>query len=60
MIMGLWNFTILIKIRYLEAPEEEYDSRSLYDRLQEQKNKKDMEYEEAHKLSMDSQLIWFV
>uniref|UniRef100_A0A8D8GZ27 Protein FAM192A n=1 Tax=Culex pipiens TaxID=7175 RepID=A0A8D8GZ27_CULPI len=33
-----------------EAPEEEYDSRSLYDRLQEQKNKKDMEYEEAHKL----------
>ncbi|XP_055627298.1 PSME3-interacting protein [Toxorhynchites rutilus septentrionalis] len=34
----------------LEAPEEEYDSRSLYDRLQEQKQKKDLEYEEAHKL----------
>lgn len=33
-----------------EAPEEEYDSRSLYDRLQEQKQKKDMEFEEAHKL----------
>uniref|UniRef100_A0A1Q3FDB8 Putative nefa-interacting nuclear protein nip30 n=1 Tax=Culex tarsalis TaxID=7177 RepID=A0A1Q3FDB8_CULTA len=33
-----------------EAPEEEYDSRSLYDRLQEQKQKKDIEYEEAHKL----------
>ncbi|GLV36240.1 uncharacterized protein CBL_08733 [Carabus blaptoides fortunei] len=34
----------------LEAPEEQYDSRSLYDRLQEQKQKKDLEYEEAHKL----------
>ncbi|XP_062555771.1 PSME3-interacting protein [Armigeres subalbatus] len=34
----------------IEAPEEEYDSRSLYDRLQEQKQKKDLEYEEAHKL----------
>ncbi|XP_053687955.1 PSME3-interacting protein [Sabethes cyaneus] len=34
----------------LEAPEEEYDGRSLYDRLQEQKQKKDLEYEEAHKL----------
>uniref|UniRef100_A0A1I8QAA8 FAM192A/Fyv6 N-terminal domain-containing protein n=1 Tax=Stomoxys calcitrans TaxID=35570 RepID=A0A1I8QAA8_STOCA len=34
----------------LERPEETYDSRSLYDRLQEQKMKKDLEYEEAHKL----------
>lgn len=34
----------------LEAPEEEYDSRSLFDRLQEQKQKKDLEFEEAHKL----------
>ncbi|XP_058115743.1 PSME3-interacting protein [Anopheles ziemanni] len=34
----------------VDAPEEEYDSRSLYDRLQEQKNKKDHEFEEAHKL----------
>ncbi|KAH8355165.1 hypothetical protein KR093_007433 [Drosophila rubida] len=34
----------------LERPEEPYDGRSLYDRLKEQKNKKDMEYEEAHKL----------
>ncbi|XP_011313951.1 protein FAM192A [Fopius arisanus] len=33
-----------------EVPEEKFDHRSLYDRLQEQKNKKDMEYEEAHKL----------
>lgn len=34
----------------LEAPEEVYDPRSLYERLQEQKNKRDIEYEEAHKL----------
>uniref|UniRef100_T1PBE9 N-terminal domain of NEFA-interacting nuclear protein NIP30 n=1 Tax=Musca domestica TaxID=7370 RepID=T1PBE9_MUSDO len=33
----------------LERPEE-YDSRSLYDRLKEQKMKKDLEYEETHKL----------
>ncbi|XP_065085240.1 PSME3-interacting protein [Ochlerotatus camptorhynchus] len=33
-----------------EAPEEEYDSRSLYERLQEQKQKKDLEFEETHKL----------
>lgn len=34
----------------LEAPEESYDPRSLYERLQEQKTKRDLEYEEAHKL----------
>ncbi|XP_076752660.1 PSME3-interacting protein isoform X1 [Xylocopa sonorina] len=34
----------------LEAPEEVYDPRSLYERLQEQKTKRDAEYEEAHKL----------
>lgn len=34
----------------LEPPEESYDPRSLYERLQEQKNKRDAEYEEAHKL----------
>ncbi|XP_023288186.1 protein FAM192A [Orussus abietinus] len=33
-----------------DAPEEPYDPRSLYERLQEQKNKRDIEYEEAHKL----------
>merc|ERR1711872_73222 len=34
----------------LEAPEEpEFDPRSLYDRLQDQKDKKQAEYEEAHK-----------
>ncbi|CAD7011306.1 protein FAM192A [Ceratitis capitata] len=34
----------------LERPEEPYDGRSLFERLKEQKMKKDMEYEEAHKL----------
>uniref|UniRef100_A0A3P8W4K3 Proteasome activator subunit 3 interacting protein 1 n=1 Tax=Cynoglossus semilaevis TaxID=244447 RepID=A0A3P8W4K3_CYNSE len=32
-----------------EAPEEEYDPRSLFDRLQEQKDKKQEEYEEQFK-----------
>lgn len=34
----------------LEVPEEEYDHRTLYDRLQEQKNRKELEYEETHRL----------
>lgn len=34
----------------LEAPEEVYDHRSLFERLEEQRKKKDDEYEEAHKL----------
>ncbi|KAJ2940903.1 hypothetical protein O0L34_g10164 [Tuta absoluta] len=33
-----------------EAPEEPYDNRPLYARLEEQRMKKDAEYEEAHKL----------
>ena len=32
-----------------QPPEEMYDPRSLYDRLQEQKQKKQDEYDEAHK-----------
>lgn len=38
-------------INYSEVAEEPYDSRSLYEKLKEQKDKKDYEYEEAHKLS---------
>lgn len=34
----------------LLCPEEEYDPRSLYERLKEQKDKKQAEYEEAHRL----------
>ncbi|KAJ8979758.1 hypothetical protein NQ317_004745 [Molorchus minor] len=34
----------------IDRPEEPYDHRSLYDRLQEQKQKRDLDYEEAHKL----------
>lgn len=36
---------------YSEVAEEPYDNRSLYEKLKEQKDKKDYEYEEAHKLS---------
>ena len=46
---------------FTEAPEEPFDSRSLYDKLQEQKLKRDAEYEEAHKLSKsNSKLIIYV
>jgi len=34
----------------VEAPEEEYDPRSLFERLQEQKDKKQAEFEETHRL----------
>ncbi|RWS07368.1 protein FAM192A-like isoform X2 [Dinothrombium tinctorium] len=34
----------------LECPEEEYDPRSLYERLQEQKRKREEEFEESKKL----------
>nr|CAH7737971.1 unnamed protein product [Callosobruchus chinensis] len=34
----------------IERPEEPYDARSLYERLQEQKQKRELEYEESHKL----------
>ncbi|XP_071448051.1 PSME3-interacting protein [Hetaerina americana] len=34
----------------MEAPEEQYDHRSLFERLQEQKQKKEMEYQESIKL----------
>lgn len=37
-----------------EAPEEEYDPRSLFERLQEQKDKKQEEYEEQFKFSKPS------
>ncbi|XP_026805828.1 PSME3-interacting protein [Rhopalosiphum maidis] len=34
----------------LVVPEEQYDHRSLFDRLEEQRRKKEYEYEETHKL----------
>ncbi|XP_050292937.1 PSME3-interacting protein [Anthonomus grandis grandis] len=34
----------------VERPVEQFDGRCLFERLQEQKQKKDLEYEEAHKL----------
>lgn len=46
-------FVIFVKmtVSILERPEDPYDCRSLFERLQEQKQKKELEYEEAHKLS---------
>ena len=48
-----------------EAPEEAYDPRTLYDRLKEQKDKKDEEYEESRKLKhlikgLDNEEITFL
>jgi len=34
----------------LDAPDEVYDHRSLFDRLEEQRRKKEYEFEETHKL----------
>lgn len=42
-----------------EAPEEEYDGRSLFERLQEQKDKKQEEYDEQFKFSKGPALIYF-
>jgi hypothetical protein len=39
-------------ITFSEAPEPEVDHRTLYDRLKEQKDKKQFDYDEAHKLSV--------
>jgi hypothetical protein len=36
---------------FSDCPEREYDNRSLFERLEEQKQKRELEYEEAHKLS---------
>lgn len=36
---------------FTEVPEEQFDHRSLFDRLEEQRRKKEYEYEETHKLS---------
>lgn len=47
----IFSRCLFISFNTLERPEEPYDGRSLFDRLKEQKMKKDMEYEEAHKLS---------
>lgn len=43
----------------LEIPDEPYDSRSLFERLKEQKDRKDLEFEEAHKLSECFLFIYF-
>jgi len=46
------SVTLLLSNNYFaEVPEEQYDHRSLFDRLDEQRRKKEYEYEETHKLS---------
>ncbi|KAJ0171639.1 hypothetical protein K1T71_013189 [Dendrolimus kikuchii] len=40
----------VLTIHFAEAPEEPYDTRPLYQRFEEQRLKKEAEYEEAHKL----------
>lgn len=41
---------------FVEAPEEDYDPRSLFDRLEANRVKKQEEFDEAHRLSM---YLWF-
>lgn len=45
------TFSNLISVSIIEVPEEPYDNRPLFERLEEQRLKKEAEYEEAHKLS---------
>ena len=42
---------VYVCVYLTEAPEEEYDARSLFERLQEQKDKKQEEYDEQFKFS---------
>lgn len=41
----------LCQLAVLEVPEEEVDSRPLYDRLKEVRDRKQAEYDEEHRLS---------
>uniref|UniRef100_A0A669QR35 FAM192A/Fyv6 N-terminal domain-containing protein n=1 Tax=Phasianus colchicus TaxID=9054 RepID=A0A669QR35_PHACC len=44
-----------------ECPEEAYDPRSLYERLQEQREKKQQEFEEQFKfMDIDEMKTWFL
>lgn len=49
----VWTF-----VSSSEAPEEEYDPRSLFERLQEQKDKKQEEFEEQFKFSKLLYWLW--
>lgn len=44
-----WGFNSHIFYSLPAAPEEPYDGRTLYDRLKEQKDKKDADFEESRK-----------
>lgn len=43
-----------------ECPEEAYDPRSLYERLQEQREKKQQEFEEQFKFSKHQKLLFWI
>lgn len=56
---------LIFQLLLLVAPEEPYDGRSLYDRLKEQRDAKDLEFEEARKfknmirgLDVSSIVLW--
>ena len=53
---GFTEHTIFVSLS--EAPEEEYDPRSLFERLQERKEKKQEEFEEQFKFSKLLCLCW--
>lgn len=48
----LFTESVNVNFYFIEAPEEEHDNRTLFERLEEQRKKKEHEYEETHKLSM--------
>lgn len=50
-VILFFRFSKIVRLICTEMPEEPYDSRSLYERLKEQRDKKDLEFEETHKLS---------
>lgn len=45
------NLHQLSRFSLAEAPEEEHDNRSLFERLEEQRQKKELDFEETHRLS---------
>lgn len=41
----------MVTFNVIEAPEEEYDPRSLFERLEANRIRKQEEYDEAHRMS---------
>ena len=49
---------MFVFVLFSERPEEVYDSRTLYDRLKEQKDKKQEEWDEQFKFSKETNLSY--